>query len=453
MPNLDADAPSLRVRSFAGNVQAFREGTDTPRAFLERCIEVIEARDSEIGAFVATNFERARADADASTERWKTGQTLSLIDGMPIGIKDVFETADMPTGQGSPLFEGWCGGIDSAAVAALREAGALIIGKTLTTEFAATEPGTTRNPWDLDRTPGGSSSGSAASVGSGMVPVALGSQVVGSTLRPASYCGCFGFKPSEGGINRGGCFDVFSQSCVGFIAASLEEVWTVARAISSRAGGDPGYPGLSGLVEMPPAKKPKRVAMLETDGWVDATEDAKKCLYEALERFRADGIDVVDRTSSEDVAAAEEALSGALPLTFNILMWERRWPLNTYARDLDPSKLSQATMASKAKGEKLTLEEYQGFLDERRQVRETFSRLKDHVDACVTLAATGPAPVGLGPTTGNTIMNLPASLLGTPAVTLPVLWTEGFPLGLQVMGFNEEDAALISVSASMLALF
>jgi Asp-tRNA(Asn)/Glu-tRNA(Gln) amidotransferase A subunit family amidase len=106
-----------------------------------------------------------------------------------------------------------------------------------------------------------------------------------------------------------------------------------------------------------------------------------------------------------------------------------------------------------AKGEKMTLEEYQGFLVERRQVRETFSRLKDHVDACVTLAATGPAPVGLGPTTGNMLMNLPASLLGTPAITLPVFWTEGFPLGLQVTGFNEEDAALISVSASLLALF
>ena len=143
----------------------------------------------------------------AATARWRAGKALSPIDGMPLGIKDIIETADMPTEQGSPLFVGWRTGRDAASVAALREAGAVILGKTVTTEFAATEPRGTRNPWDLERTPGGSSSGSAAAVACGMLPAALGTQVVGSILRPASFCGCVGFKPSVGGINRGGSYD------------------------------------------------------------------------------------------------------------------------------------------------------------------------------------------------------------------------------------------------------
>jgi Asp-tRNA(Asn)/Glu-tRNA(Gln) amidotransferase A subunit family amidase len=126
----------------------------------------------------------------------------------------------------------------------LREAGAVILGKVVTTEFAATEPRGTRNPWDSERAPGGSSSGSAAAVACGIVPAALGTQVVGSILRPASFCGCVGFKPSVGGINRGGSYDYFSESCTGVLAASLEDAWLVAINISTRAAGDPGYPGL-----------------------------------------------------------------------------------------------------------------------------------------------------------------------------------------------------------------
>src|SRR5205814_3887300 len=153
----------------------------------------------------------ARAAADRSTERWRGGRSLSGIDGMPLGIKDIIETADMPTEQGSPLFVGCRTGRDAASVAALREAGAIILGKAVTTEFASTEPRGTRNPWDRERTPGGSSRGPAAAVACGMVPAALGTQVVGSILRPAGFCGCVGFKPSVGGINRGGSDDFRRQ--------------------------------------------------------------------------------------------------------------------------------------------------------------------------------------------------------------------------------------------------
>jgi Asp-tRNA(Asn)/Glu-tRNA(Gln) amidotransferase A subunit family amidase len=248
------------VRPYVSQTSAFKDGSDSPRAFLERCLKVIAAQEDGVGAFVTLNIEGARAAADASTARWKAGATFSPIDGMPVGIKDIMETADMATEQGSPLFVGWHGKRDCAAVAALHEAGAVVLGKTVTTEFASLHPSTTRNPWDHARTPGGSSSGSAAAVGIGMIPAALGSQVIGSIIRPASFCGCVGFKPSVGGINRGGSFDHFSQSCTGVLGATLADTWTVARAMSLRIGGDPGYPGLSGPIELPAARQPRRIA-------------------------------------------------------------------------------------------------------------------------------------------------------------------------------------------------
>jgi Asp-tRNA(Asn)/Glu-tRNA(Gln) amidotransferase A subunit family amidase len=181
----------------------FRAGKATPRDLLERCLARVEEFEPAVGAFVCHDIAAARSAADRSAQRWRAGRPLSPIDGMPLGIKDIIETADMATEQGSPLFVGCHTGRDAASVAALREAGAVILGKVVTTEFASTEPRGTRNPWDSARTPGGSSSGSAAAVACGMIPAALGTQVVGSILRPASFCGCVGFKPSVGGINRG----------------------------------------------------------------------------------------------------------------------------------------------------------------------------------------------------------------------------------------------------------
>ena len=195
---------------------------------------------------------------------------------MPIGIKDIIETIDMATENGSPLFAGFSSERDAASVAALREAGAVIVGKTVTTEFAWMQPRATRNPWDLTRTPGGSSSGSAAAVAVGAISVGIGTQVFGSIVRPSSFCGCFGFKPTVGAINRGGSHDALSQSTHGPIAASLPEAWQVAYEISRRAGGDPGYPGLYGPPTCPAPSKPRRLAVLETDGWAVATAAAKE---------------------------------------------------------------------------------------------------------------------------------------------------------------------------------
>ena len=442
----------LGRRSYLAATAALKDGSDTPRAFLERCLEVIDAQEERVGAFAATNFDGARAAADASGERWKAGKTLSPIDGMPIGIKDIMETADMPTGQGSDLFTGWEGKRDCAAVAALREAGAVIVGKTVTTEFASSHPSTTRNPWDTSRTPGGSSSGSAAAVGIGMLPAALGTQVIGSIIRPAGYCGAYGFKPSVGGINRGGSFDDFSQSCSGVLAATLADTWTVARAISLRAGGDPGYPGLSGPIELPAAAKPKRVALLETAGWPDATEGAKQALNEAREKLRAADMDVIDRSSSTAVDGVETAIANARELSMQINAWEGHWPLNTYARDMDKSKLSASAVGRLEEAQGMTQEQYQGLIAEREKVRATYEALKSDADLCMTLSAPGCAPVGLD-WTGDPIFTVPTSLLGCPSLTLPVLQDEGLPLGLQLMGYVQQDANLFAAAGAIDSLF
>ena len=234
------------------------------------------------------NQDGARKAADASAARWRHGKPLSPIDGMPIAIKDIIETADMPTGQGSPLFEGHESRRDSASVHALREAGAVIIGKTTTTEFAASHPWhKTQNPHDGKRTPGGSSSGSAAAVGAGMVPAGLGTQVVGSILRPASFCGAVGFKPSVGAINRSGSHDHFSQSCQG---AHRRDA---GRHLGGAARHRRPRRRRSGLRRphrrrriSPSAAKPARLGVLETGGWSATTEGARKAFAAAKEQAR-----------------------------------------------------------------------------------------------------------------------------------------------------------------------
>ena len=425
----------------------FAAGNDTPREFLERCLSHVEEFEPAVGAFVCHDIVAARAAADRSAARWRDGRSLSPIDGMPLGIKDIIETADMPTEQGSPLFVGCRTGRDAASVAALREAGAVILGKVVTTEFAATEPRGTRNPWDRERTPGGSSSGSAAAVACGMVPAALGTQVVGSILRPANFCGCVGFKPSVGRINRGGSYDYFSQSCTGVLAASLEDAWLVAVSIAARVGGDPGYPGLQGPDEPPPPRRPRTLAVLQTSGWQEAAPEARAAFAAAAARLATAGIALADRHADPVIEEVEGAIADSAQLTRTINAWEGRWPLNTY-RDRDATKLSRSALERLAMAEAMTLTEYGSAIAVRQRNRETHARLAARYDAAIILAAPGAAPVGLG-STGNPVFNVPASMLGIPAVSLPLLSIEGLPLGLQIAGFVGEDASLFAVAAAI----
>jgi Asp-tRNA(Asn)/Glu-tRNA(Gln) amidotransferase A subunit family amidase len=440
-----ANSAGLCMWPFHAASPFFAAGTDTPSAFLESCLACIAAHEADVGAFVHMNLDGAREAAARSTRRWKTGKPLSKIDGMPVGIKDIVETIDMPTEMGSPLYKGWQSGRDSATVAALREAGAVIVGKTVTTEFAATYPGGTRNPWDLRRTPGGSSSGSAAGVAAGMISVGLGTQVVGSIVRPASFCGCVGYKPSLGAINRGGSHDGLSQSCHGALAASLEDAWNFCRVIASRAGGDPGFPGLAGPDEMPRAKRPRALAVLETSGWALASEGAKAVFADAVARLQVAGVTLCNRRNDALIADIETALTQARAITDALNAWESRWPLNTY-REKNAAGLSTIMLDRLAKAESMSIEDYRRALGERTGVRAIYAKLASVADGAIMLSAIGAAPEGLN-STGNPIFAVAGSMLGVPAISLPVFEDEGLPLGLQVLGFEQEDAALIAIAA------
>ncbi|MGB6659865.1 MAG: amidase family protein, partial [Xanthobacteraceae bacterium] len=341
MPAGDPTYPVMRP--YLAAAKKFAAGADTPRQFLERSLELFALWEPRIGAFVCTNLPAARAAAEKSTERWRAGKPLSPIDGIPVGIKAIIETADMPTEMGSPLFAGWRTEKDAANVRALRDAGAVILGKTVTTEFAASEPRGTRNPWNTAHTPGGSSSGSAASVGAGIASAALGTQVIGSTIRPASFCGCFGFKPSVNALNREGCHDYQSQSCTGILGASLEDTWQIAHEIVARVGGDAGTVGLQGPDALPQDRKPRRLAVLETAGWEGASSAAKDRFNEAVARLKDDGIEIRSRQNDDKVAALETALLHAAELSHRCNGWETRWFLHSL-RDRDASKLSRAIL-------------------------------------------------------------------------------------------------------------
>ena len=441
----------LSTKPYLAATPRFASGADSPRDFLERCLADLAALEPQVGAFVHLDLDGARVAADQATARWQKGRPLSKVDGMPIGIKDIIETIDMPTEQGSPLFVGCRTERDAASVAALREAGAVIVGKTVTTEFAATEPRGTRNPHDLRRTPGGSSSGSAAAVAAGMLSSALGTQVIGSTIRPASYCGCVGFKVTVGALNRGGSYDGLSQSSTGVLAATLEDAWQVAYEIAVRAGGDPGYPGLFGPDSAPAPRKPRRLAFLETAGWAEASPDAKQAMAHALACCKAGGVEILTRQSNSKVAAVEAAIADARPLSMRINGWESRWPLNTY-RARDASKLSRVMLNRLAEAEAMSLDDYRNDLAQRAKVRALYAELAADCDACVGLSAPAAAPVGLE-STGNPNCTVHASLLGIPAISLPVLQDEGMPLGLQVTGFINRDAEAFAAAASIKTLF
>ena len=439
------------VRPFLEATEKFRTGADTPRKFFDRCVEALEVWEPQIAAFVTLNVEGARAAADRSTVRWAAGKPASPIDGMPVAIKDIIETADMPTQFGSPLFEGWRSEKDSASVAALRAAGAIILGKTVTTEFAMAHPhGQTRNPHDTQRTPGGSSSGSAASVGAGIVTAALGTQVIGSGLRPASYCGAFGFKPSVHGINRTGSHDPQSQSCTAVIAATLEDTWQVAYEIVVRAGGDPGFPGIAGPDRLPAAKKPRKLAVLETAGWKTATDEARQQFASAIERIKGAGVEIITRGNHAIVGAVEIDIADAMNFSMIFSDWEMRWFIRTLA-ERDVEKLSQLVRDRFKVADAITIEDYRAALITRDGIREGYNELAADCDGCITLSASGAAPVGIK-STGNPQFAVPASLLGTPALSLPVLQAEGLPLGLQFIGFADRDAEAFATSAWLYAL-
>ncbi|CAN5766551.1 amidase [soil metagenome] len=439
--------------TFHDAARRFTDGSDTPRAYLERCLETIAQREPVVKALTALNESGARVAADASTARWKAGQPLSPIDGMPVAIKDLLETKDMPTEMGCAAMKGNFPKRDNAGVWALREAGALILAKTVTAELGGSHPGPTTNPFDKARTPGGSSSGSAAAVGANMVPAAIGTQVGGSIIRPAAYCGNFALKPTQGGINRGERLAT-SMSTHGPHAGCLEDMWQVAIEQAKRCGGDRGSLGLMGTDTLPAATKPNRLIVLETEGWPEADPAAKEAFAQLLGQLEAAGVALIRRRDHPFVESLERAVATARAVCGAITIWENRW----YQRgmlDAAPDGLSARAQAALLKAEAMTPDDYRVGLLARQHAQVAHAAVAQLADAAVTLSCPGPAPLWSGDVpgqplaprpTGDFVFNAPSSMLFAPVVTMPLMSIGGMPVGLQLMGQQNEDARMTGLA-------
>jgi Asp-tRNA(Asn)/Glu-tRNA(Gln) amidotransferase A subunit family amidase len=436
------DPRSHILLRFHDAAAAFRDGSDTPRAYLERCLAVIERREGEVMAFAFLDRGVARQAADAAGARWRAGRPLSPIDGMPVGIKDLMETRDMPTEYGSDLFRGHRPIRDAAPVAALRDGGAVIVGKTETVCFGGGDPARTRNPHDLRRTPGGSSSGSAAAVAARMLPLALGTHARGSTIRPSSFCGVYGLKPTFGAINRQGVFSMaHSMDHVGVLAGTLEDLWITARFIAERAGGDPGHPGLYGGTAPPAPAKPVRLVRLDMAGWGE-TDAATRAAFEAyLATLARAGVDIAARRDDPAIEAYERELAAMPELWRTLYRFEMRWPMLQYLA-LYPDKLPPRLKRGIAEGDGLTQTEYRAALVRREYVRGLHEELARRCDGFVTLAAPGPAPIGMDQ--GSASFNEASSVLGAPALSLPLLAVDDAPVGVQLLGPWHGDERLVA---------
>ena len=423
----------------------FVAGRGTPREFLERRLDVIHARERTVKAFVTLNIAAARKAADASSRRYKGGKPLSPVDGLPIAIKDIIATADAPTQMNSPAFKGWRSGQDAACVAALRKGGAVIVGKTVTTEFAIGYSGPTTNPFDATRTPGGSSSGSAAAVGAGMVPAGLGTQTQASTLRPAAYCGAVGFKPTLGTLHTGGIHPL-SATCdhLGIIAGSLDDVWRIASQISLGVGS-PGHPFLSGAGAEPPApRRPRRLIRLYTRGWTEIDSDTEDAMEATVATLQAAGVEIRSRDNDSRVARLEQELDDGVDGALDIVAYEMKWPYEDYIARYGKVIGTRIHGLIERAG-KLTPTDYEGLLANRRRVMRLVQETAADADGYLTLAASGPAIQGLEYTGSRTFL-VYGSWLGLPAFSLPLLQVNGLPLGLQLIGVPYADGALCAAA-------
>jgi len=447
------DPRAFKALTFHDATARFREAADTPRAYLERCLETIAEREPVVKAFVSLNEASARAAADASAGRWKAGRPLSAIDGMPVGIKDLLETKDMPTEMGCKAYRGNFPKRDNPAVWALRQAGAVILGKTVTAELGGAEPGPTRNPFDATRTPGGSSSGSAAAVAARMLPAAIGTQVGGSIIRPAGFCGNVALKPTQGGINRGER-QATSMSTHGVHAGSIEDMWQVAIEIAERAGGDRGSAGLFGPPRAPAAHKPERLIVLETSGWPELDAPSKSAFERVLRELESKGVRLIRRASHPLVEKLEAAIADAADICSAITAWENRWSHRNLV-DQSPDGVSERAKGVLARAEAMSLSDYRAALIEREAAQLSHARIAPLADAAITLACPGPAPqwsnaAATPRPTGDPVFNYPSSMLFAPAVTVPLMGVGGLPVGVQLMGQQHEDARVTAMARWLL---
>jgi Asp-tRNA(Asn)/Glu-tRNA(Gln) amidotransferase A subunit family amidase len=329
----------------------------------------------------------------------------------------------------------------------LRDAGAVILGKLVTTELGGAHPGPTTNPFDVRRTPGGSSSGSAAAIGAGMIPAAIGTQVGGSVIRPASYCGNWALKPTQGAIHRGER-QSYSQSTTGVHAGSPVDMWRVAIEIARRTGGDPGHLGLFGPMEAPEPVKPQQLIVMETSGWNDVDGATRDAFERVLAALRALNVTIIRRSDSRLVESFERGIESIHPINSDICAFENRWNFENIVEQ-HPGKLSARAMNVLERGRAMSIEDYRQRLREREEARQRLIAIAPLGDALISLSSPGPAPIRDDSSprpTGNAIFNYASSSLGAPVVTVPLIAVSGMPVGVQIMGQPNADARVAGIA-------
>lgn len=413
------NVPELPGRPLGDLLGLLRSGELGVVELVTACLEAIEAWEEQLRAWVHLDPDHAmaqarRLDALPADER-------GPLHGVPVGIKDIIDTADLPTSYGSPIYAGHRPSEDAAAVARLRAAGAVILGKTVTTEFALFQAGATTNPHDPSRTPGGSSSGSAAAVAAGTVPLAVGTQTAGSVVRPASFCGVVGVKPTYGRVAATGV-----KEC----SRSLDTVGTFTRDV---AGAASVLSVLAGSEVEPVATEPVRVGFTRTHEWPYLPPEIRTRIEQAVQRIAADH-DVVDVTLPDEFAGLIEAQKC-------IMLVEATQAL-AVEREQHRGQLSAALREVLAVGDRQTWA-YGAALAHVQRCRDALAEVFAPVDVLVAPSVLGEAPP-LEQGTGDPLLCRAWTALGTPTIALPgLIGPAGLPLGIQVIaGPGRDDLAL-----------
>lgn len=427
---------SLCGLGIAEAAEHIRDGRITSAELVRDCLARIAEVDAEVHAWAFLDGEHAIRQAEAADLHRMKGLPTGPLHGVPVGIKDIFDTADMPTEFGSPIWAGRAPRQDAFAVSRLRADGAIILGKTVTTEYAFSQPPKTRNPHDPSRTPGGSSSGSAAAVASFMVPGAVGSQTNGSVIRPASFCGVVGFKPTHGLIPRAGAL-LLSRSLdhVGVFARSVEDAALLAESLVGFDEEDPDtrpvarLPFAATAASAPPL--PPRFAFVKSPVWDRADVSTQEAFAEL--------VDVL----GENISEVELPPSFERALELHTIVMEVEMAHN-FHRDYEQHReqMSAWLRGQIERGRDRKAVDYAAAVAGGARLNAALEDLFNEYDAILTPAAPGEAPSP--ETTGDRAFNTIWSYLGTPAVTVPLLRGEaGLPVGVQLVGRRGGDARLL----------
>ncbi|MBM08703.1 MAG: amidase [Magnetovibrio sp.] len=431
---LDREVEQMGL-SASDAVRKMSEGQLTSEELVLDYLKRIEAHEPEVAAWAYIDPRIALEQAKTLDEKRLKGNILGPLHGIPIGLKDIIDTADMPTENGSDLFAGRIPERDATVTRLLREAGAVILGKTVTTEFALSGARATRNPYDLKRTPGGSSSGSAAAVSDHMVPLALGSQTGGSMLRPASFCGVHGFKPSYGSVSRTGVF-ILSRRLdhLGVYAQNLNDLALVGDVLMVRDYDDVEMcqyadQSLVGALAQQFSGTP-RLAIFKGRPW-DFVEKGVSSIFQDT---------IVQLESAIQDAHIPPIVEEALSVHEVIMDASAAANPGRYLAHAE--KLLPETVKRISVGDEILASDYIVAIDKAERIRYALDQVLEKVDALVTLSAPGEAPLGLK-STGNPVFQKIWTLTGMPAISLPMMkGPNGMPIGLQLIGRRGHDAEL-----------